>query len=82
MSHRADAAAEAEKPAEWLPMSSAPTTRPILLRTTWARRPLAVVGEWLPVHGAYCSQGVFGHDPQVIHMPTGWCEIPDLGGAV
>jgi len=61
----------------WQPLSTAPRTRPILLRSKWAGRPIAIVGEWVEVHGCFCSPALFGHDHQQI-FANSWAELPPL----
>jgi hypothetical protein len=67
-------------PSPWQPMSTAPRSifRPVLLRSKWAGRPVALVGVWMPVHGAFCTQPFFGQGEQIINADA-WCEIPGFG---
>jgi hypothetical protein len=72
----------AEPPSEaaasaWRPMSEAPRSHPILLRAQWAGRPIAIVGEWVEVHGCFCAPALFGHDHQQI-FANNWAELPPL----
>ena len=68
-------------PSAWLPMSSAPKDRPVLLRSTWGGELVAVVGRWAGVHGCHCTLPMYGHDRHQV-FATGWCELPDLNGAI
>ena len=77
---RATALAEPMGEAEaspWRPMREAPKNRPILLRAKWAGRPVAIVGEYVAVHGAWCAQPVFGQGDHQI-FSDGWAELPPL----
>jgi hypothetical protein len=65
----------------WQPMLTAPHDRPILLRSRWAGRPVAMVGVYMPVHGAWCTQPFFGQGEQIIHAGGGWTDIPELDGS-
>jgi hypothetical protein len=67
-------------PSPWQPMSTAPQSalRPILLRSKWAGRHVAIVGVYMREHGAFCTQPFYGQGEQIIYA-TGWCELPDLG---
>jgi hypothetical protein len=67
-------------PSPWQPMATAPQSilHPVLLRSKWAGRPVALVGVWMRAHGAFCTQPIFGQGEQIIYA-DGWCEIPDLG---
>jgi hypothetical protein len=64
----------------WKPMSSAPRVGPLLLRSRWAGGPVAIVGVYMPVHGAWCTQPIFGQGEQIINA-EGWAELPNLAGA-
>jgi hypothetical protein len=70
----------AQAAAVWQPMATAPKTRPILLRSKWAGETVAIVGEWLEVHGTFCTLAMFGHDHHQI-WASGWTDLPSLGGA-
>jgi hypothetical protein len=62
----------------WQSMSSAPRNRPILLRSKWAGRPVAIVGIYVSAHGCHCTLPMYGHDEHQI-FADGWAELPDLG---
>jgi hypothetical protein len=65
----------------WQPMSTARRDhRPILIRSRWAGRQVALVGVFMPVHGAFCTQPFFGQAEQIINA-DGWTELPPLEGA-
>jgi hypothetical protein len=68
-------------PSPWQPMSTAPQSprRPILLRSKWAGRRVAIVGVYVREHGAFCSQPLFGQGSEEIIHADGWCDLPDLG---
>jgi hypothetical protein len=59
-------------------MSEAPKDRPILLRSNWAGRPVAIVGRWMDVHGCHCTLPIYGHGDHQI-FATGWHDLPELG---
>jgi hypothetical protein len=67
------------EPSPWQPMSTAPQSalRPILLRSKWASRPVAIVGVYMREHGAFCTQPMFGQSENIIYA-DGWAELPDL----
>jgi hypothetical protein len=64
----------------WRPLSSAPHDRPVLLRSRWAGRPVAIVGRFAAEHGSFVTQAIFGEGVQVIHAEK-WAELPELTGA-
>ena len=68
-------------PSPWRPMSTAPQSprRPILLRSKWAGRTVAMIGVYMPAHGAFCTQPMFGQGEEIINAADGWAELPDLG---
>jgi hypothetical protein len=72
-------AALEQAPSPWQPMKDAPRRGPILLRSRWSGHPIAMVGVYVPVHGAFCTQPFFGQGEQIIHA-DGWCAIPELEG--
>ena len=63
----------------WNPMSDAPRVRPVLLRSKWNGRPVAIVGTYRPEHGAFCAQPIFGQGEHQI-FADGWAELPELEG--
>jgi hypothetical protein len=66
-------------PSPWQPISTAPQSalHPILLRTKWAGRPVAIVGVYMREHGAFCTMPIYGQGEQIIYA-DGWCELPKL----
>lgn len=63
----------------WQSMSTAPRSgRPILLRTRWDSRPVAIVARYMPEHGAFTTIPLFGQGDHIIHATEGWNEIPDF----
>jgi hypothetical protein len=67
-------------PSAWRPMSEAPKGRPVLLRSRWAGRPVAIVGRFASEHGSFVTQAIFGEGVQIIHAEK-WADLPELEGA-
>jgi hypothetical protein len=65
---------------KWQPMSSAPRARPVLLRSKWNGHPVAIVGAFVPVHGTFCAQPIFGQGEHQIFADA-WSDLPPLEGA-
>jgi hypothetical protein len=64
----------------WRPMKDAPRTKPLLLRSRWNGRPVALVGIYVAAHGVWCTQPFFGQGEQQI-FADGWTDLPELEGA-
>jgi hypothetical protein len=75
-----DALAEQQAPSPWQPMATAPRSKPVLLRSRWNGRPVAIVGTYVQVHGTFCAQPIFGQGDHQI-FADGWAELPKLEGA-
>jgi hypothetical protein len=61
-------------------MSSAPRTRPIIMKCRWAFKPVAVIGRYVDAHGAHCTIPIFDQAEQPLNAEA-WAEIPAFDGA-
>jgi hypothetical protein len=70
---------EAAAAPQWKTMADAPRGRPVLIRSQWNGQRVAIVGEYRHVHGAFCTQPIFGQGEQIINA-EGWTDLPSLDG--